>query len=395
MEEEINLIDYWRVVLRSKKILIIVIVLITSLSIVYSLLQPKIYKAEATLIPVGGGGSGGISMVAAQLGLGAFLGGAGGGTGASGQLLAIMKSRTLAERMIEKYDLQKVLYPAMWDNEKQSWRGDKAPPMEETVEAFQSIVTFTDDRRAGLMRIKAEWTEPVMTAEIVNEFILVLSDYLNENALTTAKRNRLFIEGQLERNKAELLESGKAISSFYATNRVSNVVSNLDVSLSISDPLPDPKTTPTVPLLSVHQGTAASDPPSVAEIVAELQKKTEALQEKANELGGNIHGPGVVKNVPQQIYLQYLILQRELLGQVNALLTQQYQFAKINESKEDLNFQVIDFARVPIKKYKPNRRKIVMMGFSLSCVLAVFCAFLWDFRHRKREPSYAASSSSR
>ena len=58
MEDEINLLDYWRVVVK-RRWLIVGLALVCAFSVLaYSLMQPRLYKATATIMPVDTGGGG-------------------------------------------------------------------------------------------------------------------------------------------------------------------------------------------------------------------------------------------------------------------------------------------------------------------------------------------------
>ncbi len=347
MEEEINLLDCWRVILKWKKIIFFIVIACTLVSIVISLFLTKIYKTEATLMPVGGKSSGLMGAAVAQMGLGGLMGGLGGSSSSSSQLLAILKSRTLAEQVIEKQGLMKVFYGKIEDP-------TKMPHMEDAVKMLFSQVNFTDDRKSQLIIIQGEMKDPQLVAQVVNGYITALIEHLNKNAFTSAKRNRLFIEEQLGRNKAELLESGRDLNSFYTTNKISNVIPTVDVDVSLGGE-------------QVEAGAQG------------LQNTVEDFKKKTQELDNKIQQAHVVKDVPQQVYLQYLTLRRELLGQVNSLLTQQYEMAKIEEAKEDLNFQIIDWARIPVGKFKPKISQIVMISFIMSLFLSIFYVFFREY----------------
>ena len=355
MDEEINLLDYWRVLMKRKWTVAFIVMVVSVSTVIYTLTITKTYKAEATIMPIGGQKGGGLaSLAAASMGLGGLLGG-GGASSTSAQLLAILNSRTLAEKIIEKYDLMKIFYPVKVDDPL------KMPTMEDAVKILKSTIVSSEDKKTQLIMLTVIDKDPEFAAKLVNDYINETGSFLNEGAFTAAKRNRIFIEAQLERNKAELLESGKELTTFYATNRISNVVPTVDVDVSM--------------------GGRGEDP------------SPEALQQQVEELKTKIEQTKVVRDVPQQVYLQYLTLRRELLGQVNSLLTQQYEMAKIDESKEDLNFQVIDWARVPVRKFKPKRSQIVMTAFVMSLFLAVFYAFFREYLQKMKEVEGAKSGA--
>ncbi len=352
LDDGINLLDYWKVLLKWKRPIVVLVGIVSIASVIISLCLTKTYRATATLMPIGGSRNSGVSMLAGQMGLAGLVGG--GSSGLNNQILTILKSRTLAERMIEKYQLWGILYKDAWDSEKKTWKTadpKMQPTMEDAVKSLKGVITFNDDKKTQLIEGSAEFTDPQVTADLVNNYINEMSTYLAEGAFTTAKRNRIFIEEQLERNKAELLESGRELNNFYSANKISNVVPTLDVDVSVTDHVATGNETSSVEL---------------------LQKKSEEIKTK------------IVQGVPQQVYLQYLTLRRDILGQINSLLTQQYEMAKIDEAKEDLSFQVIDWARVPVRKFKPQRAKICITAFIMSLFLSIFYAFFREYLEKMK-----------
>ena len=155
MEQKDNLYGYWRLILKEKRIVLLIVGVITGTSILVSLILPRTYVAEASLMPLGGQGGGGMAMAAAgQFGLGGLLASLGGSSSSSTQLLAILKSRTLAERVIEKQGLMKVFYSKLWDRKNERWKVDdprKAPPMEGAVKNLFSKVSFRDEKKNQLI----------------------------------------------------------------------------------------------------------------------------------------------------------------------------------------------------------------------------------------------------
>lgn len=361
--EDVNLLDYWRVLLKWKKLIAVIVGSAIILAVILTLLLPPIYRAEVTLMPVTSQKGGGLAMAAAQFGLGGLLGGLGTAVSPSAQLLNILKSRTLSEKIIEKYDLMKVLYVKLWDEERRNWKvkdPKDAPNMEDAVQELRTKVTFNDSKKDQLIIIRVELKDPELAARVANGYVQELIEHINKNAFTTAKRNRIFIEGQLERNKADLLESGKELAAFYDTNKISNVDPSVDVDVSVAS-------NPSPPFGPANNET---------DIQIRTEEALRTLQSVQTRL---LQESKMVTNVPQQVYLQYLTLRRTLLGQVNTLLTQQYELAKIEESKEDLNFQVIDWARVPIKRFKPKRRQMILTTFALSGFLSCFYVFFREY----------------
>ncbi len=363
--DEINLLDYWNVIKRRKRLIGLIVGTVTVVTVIVSLVTPKYYKAQAVIMPVGKGGGGGLAALAGQFGGLASLAGLGGagGQAPSQQFMALLKTRTLAEEMINRHNLMSVLFKKtkaeaeveVEESQRSKVKGEdinerrttnderrkKGQAVEDAVKTLLgSYVKFMDDKKNGTITISAEFKDPKLAAEVANGYVDGLQKFINENAFTVAKRNRIFIEGQLAQNKRELLEAGKELNEFYKGGRVSSVESKIDVPIANSN-------------------TQA--------VLGDLQKQKEEIENK------------IVKDIPQQVYLQYLTLRRNLLTQINTLLTQQYEMAKIDEAKDELAFQVIDPARVPEKRSRPKRRQMVMLAFASSLFIGVFAAFFMEY----------------
>jgi len=209
-----------------------------------------------------------------------------------------------------------------------------------------------DNMKNGTITISTEFKDPKISTDVANGYVEGLQELISKNSFTVTKRNRIFIEGQLAQNKRELLEAGKELNEFYKSGKVSSVKSTIDVSV---------------------ESNQISNTDQAIISVEMLRKNKEDIESK------------IVKGVPQQVYLQYLTLRRNLLTQINTLLTQQCEIAKIEEAKDELAFQVIDPARVPEKRSKPKRKQMVMMVFVSSLFLSVFTAFFMEYLEKIKQ----------
>jgi uncharacterized protein involved in exopolysaccharide biosynthesis len=307
----------------------------------------------------------------------------GGGADDVSKIIAILKSRTLTENVIDHENLMPILFEDLWDSEKGAWKEDdpkKQPNMEKAVFLMHDLVRVADDKINKTIKISGEFADPQAASRVVNAYLDELQNFINANAFTVAKRNRLFIEGQLEQNKRDLLESGKEINEFYNTNKISNVDAKVNVPINKIEARDSSETLFAMNELSEVSNGIALPNPELQSANAEI----DSLMAAKGKIDQKIEAARVVKNVPQQVYLNYVMLRRELLAKVNALLTTQYEMAKIEEAKEDLSFQIIDRAVPPVMKYKPKRSKLCIMSFVAAIFLAVFLAFFREYLQRMR-----------
>lgn len=370
---QINLLDYWRVVWRYKKMIAAVVVTVSILAVVISSFMTKMYKAETIIIPVNAKGGGGLQALASQFGGLAQLSGINmpGVSGDTEKFLVILRSRTLAENVIKREDVAPILLGKNWDAEKGVEKIDEPKimlMMESSVMKLKGLVAISDDKKNKTIVITGVYKDPEVAARLANAYIEELQNFIKATSLTAAKRNRIFIEGQLEENKLELLEAGKEISDFYRGNRISNVDAKVDVQIGRDD---DPL--PLIKGRSLPDGQNSTDHGIVTLDVLEMQK---------TDVEKKLADARIVKNIPQQVYLSYLMLRRELLTKVNALLITQYEMAKIEESKEDLAFQVIDKAVPPVTKFKPKRAQICIMSFIVALLGSILFAFFREHINR-------------
>lgn len=404
MEKEISLLDCCRVLWRWRKHIILIVFISTLVAIIASLLMPNVYRSQATIVPIGGGGvqSAGVTSMAAQIGIGSLFGGLMSGSAHLSRLAMILKSNTLAERVINNLGLMQVFYRDQWDEKNQQWKiadDGVVPSMEDAIERFHLTVTCQQDVKDSTITINAFASNPEFSADLVNSFLKEFEVYMYQNTFTTAKKNRIFIEKQLEANIEQLLLSGKELADFYTSNRISSTSPIIDVDVTIKNGSESDKSISVVEksgeksrlLFSKNLSSAAGDraiwgSPDKSKLPSGGQswQRTEDLKKKIDDSEKEINNRKIVRGVPQLVYLQYLTTRGKLLGEINTLLTQQYEMAKIEEAREDINFQIIDQGRVPLRKFRPQRRRIVVTTFMMSFVLAGCYAFIMEYIRRNR-----------
>jgi tyrosine-protein kinase Etk/Wzc len=313
---------------------------------IYSLVIPELYTSKAKILPVSDSSSK-MMMSSGMMNIAAMMGVGGGGQTPAGQLLAIANSRPVVRNVIERCDLMSVLF------EKETLlEADEAGRRlldELAITAIRSgMVMFVDDIKTGTINISSEFQDPLLSKKVIEVYLDEVKNFINNNTLTVAKRNRIYLESQLVQNKKDLLNIGKVLSEFYQGDTIISKGSTIDVLVT-------------------------------KDKQSNLNDEIQVLYSKQNEIDEKIEEFEILEDIPQQVYLQYLSLKRELLFQVNTVLTQQFEMAKIQEGQDELVFQVIDPPNRPEKRSKPRRRQMVMIAFILSTFLAIFMVFLKDY----------------
>ena len=157
-DDTIDLYELW-ITLWNKKWLVIAVTVIAALvSVVYALLAPQIYKAEALLLPPSATDVKSINLQGVQETQGTQ-----GTQGvSSAEAFASFKtnlsSRSLQKKFIEKYDLLDILAP-------------NRTPETRDIEILESFSKMMKIENKGGFSISMESNDPVFAAKLVNDYV--------------------------------------------------------------------------------------------------------------------------------------------------------------------------------------------------------------------------------
>ena len=131
-------------------------------------------------------------------------------------------------------------------------------------------------------------------------------------------------------------------------------------------------------------GIFASSPEEVKELTQKIiaeEVKNQSLQSSIKELDKIVQGyeERFMKLPKNAIELAKLKRNSEALEKLYLLLEQRYQEAIINEQSQPGNVLIIDEARIPKQRAKPNRSLIVIIGLLLGGGLAVGYVFVKNY----------------
>ena len=339
-------------------------------AMVWSLVVPPTYRAEATFIAVSRS-PGGLSDLLSGMR----------GTFAGGALLAltqkhdedkfvlILESRTLTEAVIRGAGLLTVLL-----NESQ-----QADPyaMELAVQKFHKQVDF-ERRRDGSFRIAAAFKTRELAVKVVNQILLELQNFLNRSFLTLAKKNRLFVEQRLNTTGQELQQAEESFRSFQQTHGVIALDAQVELSMRTIAEIEAALVQKDIEINSL-KGMSTAENPDLDRLIAEkralMGKRAKLLGEDSPKSAIKKNGGSFSLTMQQtpEIGLEYLRLKREVLIKEKTfeLLTAQYEMAKIEEVKDDIAFQILDPPALPKYRFSPKRKLMTLVGALIGFVSAV------------------------
>ena len=206
-DDEIDLLDLWNTIWKGKWF-IMGFTLLCTLAAVYVTLYvlPVTYKSDVVLQPTEQSSQSGLSALAANLPMGFSLGGGGGG-GKNANIVSFLNSRTIKERLIEKYDLLPKLYSDIWDKENKKWIIDDPedkPTMLKAIINLKDRYQVDKDQKSGLLTISWTDEDPEFTKIMLQRIVKEIRYYLENEYESDAKREREFVEDQLNKSEKEL-----------------------------------------------------------------------------------------------------------------------------------------------------------------------------------------------
>jgi len=377
-EDEINLLDYWRVIRKRWRTIAWIFGISVVCAGVVSFIMTPIYRATTTLMPVESSGSQ-VSAALRNLTSLPFVGGvvpAVGGASAD-KLVAVLESRTVAEDVIRALDLMEVLFEE---------EEDEPPTLQDAVRLLSEGMTEVADDRKGLISVSVEHKDPQLAADIANQYTVALQKFLKDNALSMAKRNRIFIEDQLAKVKEELRAAEEAMKGFQTNKKIVAMDAQTEAAIKALAELKAQVTAKEVELGVIKQYATPSNPDvlRLKDELRELKKQLSLMESRGTNPETNALPS--LSEAPT-LGLEYVRLKRTALTQekVYELMTQQYEMAKIDEAKEDITFQIIDPAIPPEKRVKPKRKLNVMLAGVVSLFVGIFLVFFLEYLANLKE----------
>jgi tyrosine-protein kinase Etk/Wzc len=304
------------------------------------------YSATAVLlIPQNSPSASSIALQMATGGLG--LGGMSllGGGGQYQVYEDILRSRTVAYRIIDQYHLKK-LYMAK---------------DEEAAEKTLASQTKLVSEKEGLIRVTVQDTDPKRAADIANSYLSELDRMNQELAITSASQQRAYFEREMIKEKNVLEDAEVDLKRTQEQAGVLVPQTQALAHLSAIETTRAEIRLRQVELGSLMQG-ATEQNPRVVQLRSEINSLESQLDAMQKGGGGPVAGTPTSK-VPE-ISLEYLRKAREVKFHeaLFEMLARQYELAKQDEGKTVSMIQVLDKAIPPAHKSWPPRTLFCLLG---------------------------------
>ncbi len=198
-QREISIVDILLVLVRGKRLIFQITAASAVVSVVVSLLLPKQYTAQSTLLTPQQNSS--AAVLSTQLGsMGNVAALAGGGTlslkNPNDMYVALLQSRTVEDAMVQRFGLMQEYHARFVSSARK---------------AFESHTVVDGSNKDGLIHIRVQDRNADRAAELANGYVEEFRKLSENLAITEASQRRLFFQEQLEQAKDNLAHAEEAL----------------------------------------------------------------------------------------------------------------------------------------------------------------------------------------
>ena len=346
---------------RKKKFILTAAALITAVLTIVAFLLPNRYTSSARIIPPQTQQSGAASLLSGQLGsLASLLGGAGGNKTSTELYLGLLKSESVANKLISDFNLQKVY---------------KDKTLVETRDDLSSASELFAGKD-GIIVISVTDKDPKRAADMAKGYVDAVT-HLNERlTLSEAAQRRVFYEGQLKTEKDQLADAEVAMRT---TQERTGVIALNDQAKAIIDNVAKLRASiaaQEVEIQTMKVYATEQNPQLVSQEQSLAAMRAQLARLERTNSGGDGSVAVATGKLPAA-GLEYIRAFREVKYHETLfeMLAKQLEMARIDEAKTSSFVQVVDTPTVPDKKSSPHRSYIILGGglaaFFLDCCWVV------------------------
>lgn len=345
-----------------------------------SLLVHNRYAATASFVPTQQETSD-LSMLQSQTFSALGLGGKG-----TYQFSDILSSRSIADSLTIRFDLL-----TYYD---QKLRRD----VRRLLKARTAVETSLD----GTVSVTVTDENPDTAAAMANAYVEYVSKILARFDVTAAARKRQFLQQRLEEARVTLAAAADSMAAFQERNKLISITNQIESNVGAVSELYRALAQERIEYETKSLQLAPSSMP-----LRQSQRRMQAIDEQIGQLwsgnAGQSSMPFVVDKasgapvplgeVPElakaweRVYREMKI--QEMLFE---LVAQQYELARINEARDALKINVLDYAEAPEKKIWPPRVLLTLFAGIVAFVLGVAFCFLEEFKSRAVADGQTAAS---
>lgn len=369
--------EFLTIIVRYRWFLIWFVFVVTLSASLYAVFAPKWYQSTASVLPAEKtdllSSLSGLSNLARGFSSGSGLAALAGGGSETDKFIAILKSGTVTNDVIKKFDLRK-------EYEQENDYYDKV------VKEWQSNCAF-EIQDEGNLTISVYDKNPQKAADIANYLVAKLNEINTQLGVRNAKANREFVEKRYFQSVHDITELETGMKKFQEKYGVIAVPDQLAATVKSMSSIYADLYKKEIEY-NVLKQTYGNDHPVTSNSkieINELQKKINLLNSGKDESQKEIKLLIPFKQAPE-LGNEYLKIYRNLEIQYKILefIQPLYEQAKIEEVRNTPSVLVLDQAGPAERKAKPKILFYFIVSFVVSLSIAFLIVLIVESMHRFR-----------
>ena len=391
-DDALSLLDLVGVLVKRRRLIVSVTAAGTLLVFGYTLLSlalsvtspwnllPDIYRPDAKVLLSEEESSG-----LAALGSGAD------GAGALGQLLGVaagsssaalaqelLAGRTIHDRIIDEFGLIERFRAA--EHPRSAARGLVAKSMQ-----------YEFDPESGILIVAYEDPDREFAAAVLGRILMLLEQRFRTLTMETVLLRKQHLEERLAAVGADRQAAQDRLVAFHRAKGIVDIQEQSTQSGRLLAEYRRELLTKEVELQSLREFLPDTDAS-----VVQLRSQIEIVRRVLDELQSGFDSfspPTIPRDELPEVAAEYLNLSRdlELQEQLYAVLRQQYELTRIDETDPSRTFQVIEPVEVPEVRHWPNRALVCVLGALTAFLISVLAAFFLEYLVRVRNDPVEAA----
>ncbi|MCB1059517.1 MAG: hypothetical protein KDB65_04735 [Calditrichaeota bacterium] len=351
--DSINLLDILSFLVRTRKVWLPSMLVCAVAIGIYAFVATPQFRSAAIVRGVENKSSSFGSMLASKL---AGLGNLGGFSGGLGEVrgeyyLMLMRERSMSTKVVEKFDLRTKL---------------KLPdaPIEDVIDAWRSHVYLEYEGTTSTILIQVDDADPEFAKQVVEFYISELDKRMRELESTKARKEREFAESRLDEARTNLYSLEDSMSSFQRNTGIFDLEEQAKATVQAAAAVEAQRLLARAEY-DLKKKIFAGDNPELNLAKLKLAGLDSSLAYLTSEKEDPAERDFLLRiDSATEDGKTYLRLYRdiELHSIMVAVLTQQYEQARMDEARNTPTMAIVEPPSVGTKRVAPKRTMLVALG---------------------------------
>lgn len=348
---------------RRKRLVLTAAAAMVALSAAIAALLPNLYTASVVILPPQSSSTN--AAMLAQMSNLSMLGSMGGGLGIKNpndMQVSLLKSRTVENAMVARFNLQTEYHKRTASSARKRW---------------ERMTAVDNGLKDSLIRISVTDRDPRRAAELAGGWVEEYRRLTASLAITEASQRRLFFEHELNGARDDLAHAEDDLKDTEQRTGVMEIDGQARALIASAAMLRAQVAEKQVEIGAMRQFAASGNPDleRAEQELSGMENQLAAMDLNNNHAAGDLVSP---KGKITQAGLDYTralraVKFREAMVEV---LTRQYEVARVDEARQGSLIQVVDPAIAPDRPNSHYRLWILLGGMVLSFPLALGAAWI-------------------